>query len=116
MKSSKSVLLCFILSCTGVANAGQVVEPVPDTLPGKGFGGLTGFMVGAAVGGPIGAVALGLGSAWAGGKVQEATGLHGTAYLVEQADGKQVVVRAPGQEFSAGDPVHVEGARMARQE
>ena len=116
MRSSKSVLLCVLLSCAGVVNAGQVVEPVPDTLPGKGFGGLTGFMVGAAVGGPIGAVALGLGSAWAGGKVQEATGLHGTAYLVERADGKQVVVRAPGQEFSAGDKVDVVGARMTRQE
>ena len=116
MTSSKSVLLCVLLSCGGVVNAGQVVEPVPDTLPGKGFGGLTGFMVGAAVGGPISAVALGLGSAWAGGKVQEATGLHGTAYLVEGVDGKQVVVRAPGQEFSSGDKVDVVGARMTRQE
>lgn len=114
MKALTSVMLGIVLSVSGAVRADQVVEVVPDTAPGKAFGGLTGFMVGAAVGGPVGALVLGVGSAWAGGKFQEAIGLHGTAYRVEQADGTQVIVRAPNQTFAAGEQVEIDGVRLTR--
>ena len=65
----------MILLKAGVAQADMVIGEVPDTLPGKGFGGVSGFMAGAAAGGPIGA-AIGAGVGWlVGGETHKATGL-----------------------------------------
>ncbi|WP_207891823.1 hypothetical protein [Thiogranum longum] len=86
---------------------------MPDTLPGKAFGGLAGFMVGAAVGGPVGAIGVGFASVWLGGNVQETTGLHGRAYRIKSHDGTIRIVRSPQQQWSIGDQVQVDDNRLA---
>lgn len=106
-----SLLLAMLLSA-GIAQGDTVIGEVPDTLPGKGFGGLSGFMAGAAVGGPIGA-AIGAGLGWlVGGESQKATGLSGTAYRVAREDGSEITVRSPARTWSPGDRVRVVGSRL----
>jgi outer membrane lipoprotein SlyB len=96
----------------GVSRADTVVAEVPDTLPGQGFGGVSGFMAGAVAGGPVGA-AIGAGFGWlAGGETWQATGVSGQAYRVVQEDGREVTVRSPGQTWSVGDRVHIVGGRL----
>ncbi|MGD8843621.1 MAG: hypothetical protein PVJ83_09120 [Gammaproteobacteria bacterium] len=109
---TRTVLLLVMLLSVGLTQADTVIEKVPDTLPGKGFGGLSGFMVGAAAGGPLGA-AIGAGLGWlVGGETQKATGLSGQAYRVAREDGSQITVRSPGRSWTAGDRVHVVGGRL----
>lgn len=110
---TRSVLLLLLMSLhVGVTPADTVIGEVPDTLPGKGFGGLTGFMAGAGAGGPIGAV-LGAGLGWlVGGETQKATGLSGQAYRVAREDGSEIIVRSPGRSWTAGDRVGVVGGRL----
>lgn len=87
------------------------MEEVPDTLPGKGFGGLSGFMAGATVG-PLGAIAgAGIG-ALGGALFQSETGLGDRAYRIAKDDGTQAVVRSPGKSWSKGDQVEVVGGRL----
>ena len=97
MKKRIVSLLFMILLKAGVAQADTVIGEVPDTLPGKGFGGVSGFMAGAAAGGPIGA-AIGAGVGWlVGGETHRATGLSGAAYRVLHDDGTVTIVRSPGR-------------------
>ena len=112
MRTHACLLALVLLSAIGTTQADTVIGETPDTQAGKGFGGLSGFMVGAAAGGPIGA-AVGAGVGWlVGGETQTATGLGGTAYRVARESGGETVVRSPGRTWSAGDRVRVVGNRL----
>jgi len=106
-----SLLVAMVLQA-GTVNADTVIKEVPDTLPGKGFGGISGFMTGAAAGGPIGAI-IGIGLGWlGGGAIQEAAGSAGKGYHVRREDGSETVIRSPNHEFSPGDRVKIVGNRL----
>ena len=106
-----SLLLAMLLNA-GLTQADTVIGEVPDTLPGKSFGGLSGFMAGAAAGGPVGA-AIGAGLGWlVGGETQKATGLSGQAYRVAREDGSKITIRSPARTWSAGDRVRIVGGRL----
>lgn len=112
MKKPGISLVLAIMLQAGVGHADTVTREVPDNLPGKGFGGLSGFMIGAAAGGPIGAV-VGIGIGWlVGGETQEATGLSGTTYQVRREDGSETFVRSPNQIWSPGDRVRIVNSRL----
>lgn len=114
MKQLNILLLSVLLLGTPGIHADTVVEEVPDTLPGKGFGGLIGVMVGTVVAGPVGAIGVGLVSAWLGGKAQEVTGLYGRAYHVERQAGCCKTVRSPRQRWAIGDQVRIDGNRLVQ--
>ncbi|HEF4761206.1 TPA: hypothetical protein SAN82_003659 [Pseudomonas putida] len=104
--------LCLLLSPLCMAD--QVVREVPDTTAGKGYGVLTGLMVGA-VGGPAGAlVGAGVGF-FAGGSIQQATGHTDTAYEVKDAQGEISTVRSPNAHFEPGQQVMHQGSRLMPQ-
>lgn len=110
-KLNVSMMLALALQA-GIAHADTVIEEVPDTLPGKSFGGVSGFMAGAVAGGPVGAL-LGAGIGWlGGGATQDATGTAGTAYKVKREDGSETVVRSPNRKFAAGDKVQIVANRL----
>lgn len=108
----KTLLLIVVATLpVGAASADTVLEEVPDTLPGKSFGTLSGFMVGATAG-PLGAI-VGAGIGLLGGELlQTATGLNGRAYRIARDDGSQVVIRSPGQTWSEGDKVEIVRNRL----
>lgn len=111
MKLNTLLLIFAATLPVGPANADTVIEEVTDTLPGKSFGGLTGFMAGATAG-PFGALAgAGIG-ALGGALFQRETGISGRAYKVEKDDGTHAVVRSPGRSWSKGDQVEVVGDRL----
>ena len=112
MKRFAPYVIAIALMHAGVAAADVVENEVPDTIAGKGFGALAGFMAGAAAGGPVGAVIGVLAGGWSGALAQEATGLHGTAYRVEGEDGSAHIVRSPAQRWRAGDEVEVVRGRL----
>lgn len=101
-----------LLMSNGPLQAAEVIERVPDTLPGKGYGAASGFMAGTATGGPAGGIIGAVGGWWLGHSIQRASGLHGTAYLVKEEDGSRKVVRSPGRDWEAGDKVEVVGRRL----
>ncbi|MDV3237274.1 MAG: hypothetical protein LOY58_00275 [Gammaproteobacteria bacterium] len=113
MKSRIAVFVCA-LSAMQIAAADTVVGTAPDTIVGKGIGGMSGFLVGGAVAGPLGAIGVGLASLWLGGEVQEATGLHDEAYVVQHEDGTTETVRSPNTKVAVGEEVRVEGRRLVR--
>jgi len=109
---TRTVILFTMLLNAGLTQADTVIKEVPDTLPGRSFGGLSGFMAGAAAGGPVGA-AIGAGLGWlVGGETQKGTGLSGKAYRVAREDGSEITVRSPGRSWTVGDRVHVVGGRL----
>jgi outer membrane lipoprotein SlyB len=111
-KLNVCLLTVMVVLQAGMVHADTVIDEVPDTLPGKGFGGLSGFMAGAAAGGPVGAI-VGTGIGWLGGSAtQEAAGAAGKAYRVKREDGSETVVRSPNREFSPGDRVKIVGSRL----
>lgn len=60
---NKSIVIASVLLLTStLANADEVMTVEKDRVLGGGFGGLSGFMLGAAAGGPLGA----LGRRWGG--------------------------------------------------
>ncbi|WP_433736221.1 hypothetical protein [Pseudomonas putida] len=104
-----SFTFCLLLSPLCMAD--QVVREVPDTTAGKGYGALTGFMIGA-VGGPVGAL-VGAGAGFfAGSLVQEATGLTQTAYEVKDAKGEVSTVRSPNVHYAPGQQVAHKGPHL----
>lgn len=111
MKTRMAVLVCMLSAMQGVAAADTVVATKPDTALGKGIGGMSGFLVGGAVAGPIGAIGVGLAGLWLGGETQEATGLHGDAYVVQREDGSTQTVRSPKVKVAVGDQVRIVGRR-----
>ncbi|MGD8615265.1 MAG: hypothetical protein PVI91_06310 [Gammaproteobacteria bacterium] len=105
-------MLFSVVLQAGIVQADTVIEEVPDTLPGKGFGGLSGFMAGAAAGGPIGAL-VGASIGWlGGGAIQNGSGVAGTAYKVKQENGSVTVVRSPNRKFAPGDRVQIVANRL----
>lgn len=114
---SRSIVLSFTLCAllSPLCQADQVIREVPDTTAGKGYGALTGMMVGAA-GGPIGAL-IGAGAGFfAGSSVQEASGKTDTAYEVRDAHGDISTVRSPNARFEVGQQVSRKGARLVASE
>lgn len=100
---------------------GEIKAEIKDASPGKGFGGLSGVMLGAASGGPVGAVVGAVAGMFAGGAAQ-----HGVsnvagddkevrsarrAYIVHTDDG-DVRVRSPNQVFQVGDKVEIVRGRL----
>lgn len=112
MNRTAVVVIGGLALCASGVMADQVIEQVPDTLPGKAFGGLSGFMAGSVIGGPAGAIVGALAGAWTVGALQNGTAAHDYAYRVEKADGQKVVVRSPGQAWSNGDQVSIVGNRL----
>lgn len=111
MKTRIAVLVCMLSAMQCAAAADTVVATKPDTALGKGIGGMSGFLIGGAVAGPIGAIGVGLAGLWLGGETQEATGLHGDAYVVQREDGSTQTVRSPNVKVAVGDQVRVVGRR-----
>lgn len=116
MKSRIAVFVCALSAAQFAAAADTVVATTPDTVVGKGIGGMSGFLVGGAVAGPLGAIGVGLVSLWLGGEAQEAIGLHDEAYVVQREDGSTQTVRSPNLEVAVGDEVRIEGRRLVRAE
>lgn len=111
MKIRIAVLVCMLSATQYAAAADTVVATTPDTALGKGIGGMSGFLIGGAVAGPIGAIGVGLAGLWLGGETQEATGLHDDAYVVQREDGSMQTVRSPNVKVAVGDQVRVVGRR-----
>lgn len=111
MKLNTLPLIIVATLHMGLASADTVIAEVPDTLPGKGFGGLTGFMIGATAG-PLGAlVGAGIG-ALGGALFQQGTGLSDHAYRIAGEDGRQTVVRSPRRSWSEGEQVEILNGRL----
>jgi hypothetical protein len=111
MNRHKLALLCAMTLHIGLVNADTVISETTDTLPGKGFGALGGFMAGATAG-PVGALAgAGIG-ALGGALFQRASGVSDHAYVVEADDGSRRAVRSPGRTWSPGDQVKVVDGRL----
>ena len=108
-----SFTLCTLLS--PLCQADQIIREVPDTTAGKGFGALTGMMVGAA-GGPIGALIGAAGGFFAGSAAQASIGKSETAYEVKNAQGEISTVRSPNAIFEVGQQVTRKGPRLVASE
>ncbi len=111
-----AILLCLSVCAfvPALTMADQVIREVPETIAGKGYGALTGLMIGAAAG-PIGAIAGAGAGFWMGGTVQEASDLSGTAYEIENSQGERSIVRSPNARFTPGQKVTQKGARLVAQ-
>ncbi|HEB28144.1 MAG TPA: hypothetical protein ENI05_10280 [Porticoccus sp.] len=112
MKAITPYLLAGILLNTGPVTADVVISEEADTAVGKMTGGWAGFLLGGAVGGPIGAFVLGGLGGWSGSEIQQAVGMEGAAYRVKREDGSELVVRSPNKKWDQGDLVHVSGRRL----
>ncbi|MCW3149761.1 hypothetical protein N8H22_14235 [Stutzerimonas stutzeri] len=105
-----AALSAAILSC-GLAQADEVLEVHRDRAVGAGFGGLSGFMLGA-VAGPVGAL-VGGGLGWLAGRgVQQAAGLEQTLYVVRKEDGSIDRIRSSDGRFLQGQHIRRDGAEI----
>lgn len=96
---------------SGAVRADEILEVHPDHAVGGGFGGLSGFMVGA-VAGPIGAL-VGGGLGWLAGRgVQHAAGLEQTLYVVRKEDGSIARIRSSDGSFLQGQHIRRDGAEI----
>lgn len=116
LRTRLALLACALFAIQTATAADTVIATTPDTALGKGIGGMTGFLIGGAVAGPLGAIGVGLASLWLGGEAQAASGLHDDAYVVRREDGSTRTVRSPNLEVAIGDPVRIEGRRLVRAE
>lgn len=110
----KIITTCSLAAIIGLStplHAAQIEKAVEDQRTGQVFGGLTGVILGG-LGGPVGALAGGIAGAWLGGTAQEASGLSQRAYVVRTDEGEVQTIRAPHQQFSAGDQVTLEHGRI----
>lgn len=112
MKASPILALTLTLLATPFAQADQVIREVPENTAGRGYGALSGIMLGAAAGGPIGALAGAGAGFWLGGSLQQQMGLSGRAYEIEDAQDERHVVRSPNETFSPGQNVRRQGSRI----
>lgn len=114
---TRSIALGFTmyLMLVPLCQADQVIREVPDTTAGKGFGALTGLMVGAA-GGPIGILVGAAGGFFAGSALQAGIGKSETAYEVKNAQGEISTVRSPNGRFEVGQQVTRKGMRLVASE
>lgn len=112
MKAFPVLALTLTLLATPFALADTVIREVPENTAGRGYGALSGIMLGAAAGGPIGALA-GAGAGFLfGGALQRQMGLSGRAYEIEDEQGVRSVVRSPKGQFSPGQSVTRRGSRL----
>jgi len=91
--------------------ADEVVQAREDRVVGGGFGGLSGFMLGAAAG-PIGALIGGGLGYFVGQGAQQAAGLDQTLYVIEAEDGSRTRVRSSANDFIIGQQVERDGANL----
>lgn len=113
MKNSIALFAGAALLASSLTNAGQVLEVHSDKAVGGGFGGLGGFMLGAAAGGPLGAlVGAGLGYL-AGAGVQYAAGMEQRLYVIADENGNSTRVRTSDARFVPGQQVLVDGSRIS---
>ena len=112
MKAVPVLALTLTLLAAPFAQADTVIREVAENTAGKGYGALSGVMLGAATGGPIGALA-GAGAGFLfGGSLQRQMGLSGRAYEIEDEQGQRRVVRSPKAQFSPGQNVTRRGSRI----
>ncbi|MEQ8803757.1 MAG: hypothetical protein RLP45_17110 [Haliea sp.] len=95
----------------GSAAAAEVTGHSPDKTGGRILGGWTAFLIGGAAAGPVGAIVAGLGGAWAGGEVQEASGNSGQLHRIRTDSGETLTLRSPGRTFAVGEQVSIDGMR-----
>src|SRR3546814_11458780 len=96
----------------GRASAVDVLEVAEDRAVGGVFVGLSGFMLGAAAGGPVGAlVGGGIGYLMVQG-AQHAAGLEQTLYVVKREDGSVARIRTSDDRFLQGQHIERDGARI----
>ncbi len=88
MKSAKVLVAAAAILASGLASADEILEVHKDRAVGGGFGGLSGFMIGAAAGGPIGAL-IGGGGRLSDGAGHAAGGRAGADAVCGQARGWQ---------------------------
>lgn len=106
-------LILLGLVCAQVAWAGGEVKVNADgTRVGKGFGTLSGFMVGAA-GGPVGIVIGAMTGSYTGEEVQKGTGTETeTGYLVRVGEDEVWVPAEETDSFEPGDVVEIVGDHL----
>ena len=110
---NKSLVLTTVLMLASpLLHADEVLSVEKDRVVGGGFGGLGGFMVGAAAGGPIGALVGGALGYFAGQGVQEAAGLDHSLYLIKDDKGHVTRLRTSATGFVPGEQVERDGARI----
>lgn len=115
MKASPILALTLTLLAAPFAQADRVIREVSENTAGRGYGALSGVMLGAAAGGPIGALAGAGAGFWFGGSLQQQLGLSGRAYEIEDAQGERRVVRSPNEQFIPGQHVRQQGSRISVQ-
>ena len=114
-KSPRTWLPVLVLSLgqsLSLAETGVVTDQAPDNTGGKIGGGAVGFLLGG-LGGPLGSLAGGLAGIFIGGAAQEAAGLSGVRYRVEDGEGGGKWLRSPRHRFATGDRASIEGATLA---
>lgn len=112
MNNLVALVASAMLLGSTLASADEVVSVREDRAVGGGFGGLSGFMLGAVAGGPIGALIGGGLGYFAGQGVQEAAGLEQTLYVIKNEDGSQSRVRSSKNGLIAGQQVMRNGANL----
>ncbi len=111
MKNLVALVAGAMLLTSTLAGADEVVEARQDRVVGGGFGGLSGFMLGATAG-PIGALIGGGLGYFVGQGAQQAAGLDQTLYVIEAEDGSHSRVRTSTNGFVAGQQVQRDGANL----
>lgn len=111
MKNLVALVTGAMLLTSTLVGADEVVQAREDRVVGGGFGGLSGFMLGAAAG-PIGALIGGGLGYFVGQGVQQAAGLDQTLYVIEAEDGSRTRVRSSANDFIVGQQVERDGANL----
>ena len=111
MKKAIAAVVGSMILLTGAARADEILEVHADNMVGGGFGGLSGFMLGA-VAGPIGALVGGGLGYLAGQGVQQGSGLEQTLYVVRRDDGSIDRIRSSDGGFLVGQRIRHDGAHI----
>ncbi len=111
MKNLVALVTGAMLLTSTLVGADEVVQAREDRVVGGGFGGLSGFMLGAAAG-PIGALIGGGLGYFVGQGAQQAAGLDQTLYVIEAEDGSRTRVRSSANDFIVGQQVERDGANL----
>lgn len=111
MKNVVALVAGATLLASTLAGADEVVQARQDRMVGGGFGGLSGFMLGAAAG-PVGALIGGGLGYFIGQGAQQAAGLDQTLYVVEAEDGSRSRVRSSANGLVVGQQVERDGTKL----
>ncbi len=112
MKNATVLMAAAVVLASGLASAGEVLEVHEDRAVGGGFGGLSGFMLGAAAVGPVGALVGGGLGYLAGQSAQQAAGMDQTLYVVKRDDGSITRIRTSDDRFLQGQHIERNGAQI----